>query len=264
MENNSIEHIQSLHNFYDIQTYANGKFRGIKLSQPKIIEMLKAFGFFVYQLYQKKNIYIHITNNTVQEVSPLEIRRFFHAYIENLPDCPYTLHVHEKNQQGMIEQHVIISSHDILNKFLVQVNLFNKKLLTQLIPSQPIELDKDTLNHLKMENNPDDRCRINVTEIITHLLEAGFKKTVDKGSYLTTDADLYFKHVTANQYMIFTHYNHDQHIRLQGFDYWFCEFNSEREIGQKRPKQKLNSILSFQFYRDWKNIQELLEQSKQV
>jgi len=94
--------------------------------------------------------------------------------------------------------------------------------------------------------------RLKIKDAIYQLEEQGFEKTLDSISEYSTNADLYFRGIGNNRYIVFNHYNKTKREDLQGFDCWISKYKSKNEIGKKKAIKTDDIRLSFDFEEDWK------------
>lgn len=94
--------------------------------------------------------------------------------------------------------------------------------------------------------------RPKIKEVIQQLEVQGFEKTIDSISEYSPKADLYFRGIGNNRYVVFNRYNKTKREDLQGFDCWISEYNSKNEIGSKKAIVTEGIRLSFDFEEDWK------------
>lgn len=99
---------------------------------------------------------------------------------------------------------------------------------------------------------------IKIRDAINQLEERGFRKTVDSVSEYSINADLYFRKIDTDRYVIFNHYNKTKKEDLQGFDCWISKYNSENEIGKKSALNTEDVRLTFDFSKDWKLLSDYL------
>jgi hypothetical protein len=99
---------------------------------------------------------------------------------------------------------------------------------------------------------------VNILSLIYELNQNGFLKTVDSINEYSNDADLYYRKIDNQKYLIFNHYNKKHKANLQGFDCWVSTYNLEMEIGKKKALQTNSVQLSFQIGRDWELIAHYL------
>lgn len=104
----------------------------------------------------------------------------------------------------------------------------------------------------------------NILELIAELERHGFSKTVDSNNDYSTEADLYYRYIGDNRYIVFNHYNKNSKYDLQGFDCRISTYNSEKEIGEKEAIQIEGVLRSFQVKRDWNLIAGLLISSDEL
>ncbi|HRK82945.1 MAG TPA: hypothetical protein PLZ12_15985 [Saprospiraceae bacterium] len=104
----------------------------------------------------------------------------------------------------------------------------------------------------------------NILELIAELERQGFSKTVDSNNDYSTEADLYYRYIGDNRYIVFNHYNKNSKYDLQGFDCRISTYNSENEIGKKEAIQIEGVLRSFQVKRDWNLIAGLLISSDEL
>ena len=82
-----------------------------------------------------------------------------------------------------------------------------------------------------------------------------FTKTIDEKSTICSGNPLYYKNIGKEEFLIFSHYNHDK-VSNSGFDLWKATFSSEKSIGKKKPKKLDDISLSFNLEKDFKLIKE--------
>ena len=61
----------------------------------------------------------------------------------------------------------------------------------------------------------------------------GFEKTIDSISDYSTNADLYFRKIEDNYYIVFNNSNKTKREDLQGFDCLISKYNLSSEIGKR-------------------------------
>ena len=95
-----------------------------------------------------------------------------------------------------------------------------------------------------------------IKESINQLEQKGFEKTIDSISEYSSNADLYFRRVKNNRFVVFNHYNKTEKENLQGFDCWLSTYESKKEIG-KIPALNTEAVkLSFDFSKDWELLSD--------
>ena len=92
---------------------------------------------------------------------------------------------------------------------------------------------------------------IKMKEAIIQLENRGFQKSVDTISEYSPNADLYYRQIDENRFIIFNHYNKKKKEMLQGFDCWISEYKSASEIGKKKALKTEDVKLTFDFQNDW-------------
>lgn len=97
-----------------------------------------------------------------------------------------------------------------------------------------------------------------ISNFIDTLESYGFTKTLDKIGEYSSDADLYYRKIDANRYLIFNHYAKKHRAEFQGFDCWIGTYNSADEIGVKKAQGIEQVRLSFQIERDWPLVSNYL------
>lgn len=97
-----------------------------------------------------------------------------------------------------------------------------------------------------------------ISKLITELSNSGFSKMVDTLNEYSINADLYFRSVGNQQYIVFNHYNKKGKDNLQGFDCWLSKYKKQSEIGKTKASKIEEIRLGFQFSRDWKLIDKYL------
>tara|TARA_R110000868_G_scaffold357780_2_gene619301 strand:- start:558 stop:893 length:336 start_codon:yes stop_codon:yes gene_type:complete len=109
-----------------------------------------------------------------------------------------------------------------------------------------------------------ERLDQKVRNTILDLENRGYSKSVDAiGEYLK-GADLYYKKVFDNNYVVFTHYNKDKKEWLQGFDCWISLYNSNKDIGRLKALSSDHIILSFDFNKDWTLVYQKIEEIEKL
>lgn len=98
----------------------------------------------------------------------------------------------------------------------------------------------------------------NTSNLIAKLQSYGFKKTNDIIGEYSKDADLYFRKIDNQKYIVFNHYNKNRKEHLQGFDCWISTYKSENDIGKSNAMQTDEVRLGFQLERDWDLIAQYL------
>ncbi len=97
-----------------------------------------------------------------------------------------------------------------------------------------------------------------IRNAIIQLEERGFEKTIDSISEYSTNADLYFRQIDDDRFVIFNHYNKMKKEKLQGFDCWISTYKSKNEIGKKPTSNTEDVRLTFDFSEDWKLLSDYL------
>jgi hypothetical protein len=97
-----------------------------------------------------------------------------------------------------------------------------------------------------------------ISKLITDLSNSGFSKTVDTLNEYSTNADLYFRSIGNQQFIVFNHYNKKSKDHFQGFDCWLSNYKDQSEIGKIKALQIEEIRLGFQFSRDWELITKYL------
>ena len=97
-----------------------------------------------------------------------------------------------------------------------------------------------------------------ISDFISTLELHGFHKTVDAIGDYSPNADLYYRLVDKNRYLVFNHYAKKSRAEFQGFDCWVSTYNSEHEIGTEKAQHVEQVQLSFQIERDWHFIEQYL------
>lgn len=127
------------HDFYTIEQDSSGKYKGIKINKVKLIDMLKSFGFFRYDIDTNTIKFVLIKNNTIKEVSKNFIADTFDKYISELKPYKHRLLSKEGNSFQ------IMTSKEIKEKFYDNLDrLFSDNLLNRLTPEKKIEIQKDS------------------------------------------------------------------------------------------------------------------------
>lgn len=98
-----------------------------------------------------------------------------------------------------------------------------------------------------------------IPKLIRELTHNGFFKTVDMLSEYSKDADLYYRSIGDQQFIVFNHYNKNKKVQLQGFDCWVSKYKNESEIGKVKALHIEEIRLGFQFARDWELIDKYLK-----
>ena len=99
---------------------------------------------------------------------------------------------------------------------------------------------------------------ISSRKAINQLGEFGFEQAIDFISEYSPNADLYFKQLDIERFILFNHYNKNKSEELQGFNCWLSTYKSKSYIG-KIPAIEIESIKStFNFEGDWALIAEFL------
>lgn len=98
----------------------------------------------------------------------------------------------------------------------------------------------------------------NTSNLIAKLSIYGFKKTEDIIGEYSKNADLYFRKIANQRYIVFNHFNKKRKEDLQGLDCWISTYKSENEIGKSKAIQIDDVRLGFQMERDWNLIAHYL------
>lgn len=77
--------------------------------------------------------------------------------------------------------------------------------------------------------------QIIINETINNLIGLGFLKVIDETSSYSLKADLYYKLITENVFIVVNRINKNKSFEHQLFDCWISKYNSEEEIGKIEP-----------------------------
>lgn len=89
-----------------------------------------------------------------------------------------------------------------------------------------------------------------ILETISFLLKEGFTRTTDEICQYSRNADLYYKKIGLEKYVVFNHYNKDKKEEFQGFDVWVSKYKSDKAIGKEKHNGNDSVVLSFKLERD--------------
>lgn len=92
---------------------------------------------------------------------------------------------------------------------------------------------------------------VKIKEAIIQLENRGFQKSVDTISEYSSNADLYYRQIDENRFIIFNHYNKKKKEMLQGFDCWISKYESVNDMRKKKALVTEDVKLSFDFKDDW-------------
>ncbi len=101
-----------------------------------------------------------------------------------------------------------------------------------------------------------------ISDTIRTLRELSFAQTEDVIGQYSKAADLYYRHVGHNKYLVLNHFNKKYDPFLQGFDCWISTYHSVHDIGKKRAITNDDVRLSFNFERDWHLISQYFQSAK--
>lgn len=95
---------------------------------------------------------------------------------------------------------------------------------------------------------------------IDQLEEFHFLKTIDRIAEYSANADIYYKQIDEQRFIIFHHFNKNKLELTQGFDCWISTYEREIYIG-KLPAIEMETVkTTFDFREDWKLIKPFLFQ----
>jgi len=128
------------HDFYKVLHDSNGIYKDLKIDKVKLIEKIKSFGIYRYDLDLETSKFIQIKGNLIKEISDKQITDLFEKYILELkPYCHKMLSSGGKTTDKIITSEIIKGKiYENLEKY------FSAKLLERLNPDKKIEILKDT------------------------------------------------------------------------------------------------------------------------
>ena len=129
--------LKQLHDFYFIEKDKDGYYKCIKIDRVNLIERLKLFGFYRYDLTMDNHRFVRIIDNTVSEVSTTGITDFFIDFVENLEGYQHTWDEDTKFIDRITIKEKLFNGLD---------TYFSTNLLKRLKPDNPINIKKDTKN----------------------------------------------------------------------------------------------------------------------
>lgn len=100
---------------------------------------------------------------------------------------------------------------------------------------------------------------LKILDSLRTLRELNFVQAKDIHGEYSKDADLYFRHIGYNKYLVLNHFNKKRPAHLQGFDCWISTYHSMDDIGRKRAITIDQVRLTFDFERDWHLISQYFQ-----
>lgn len=140
------DELKQAHGFYSLK-HKDGVFQGLTIKKAKIVDKLKDYNFFRFDIDAETCRFVYIENNKVREISKEQITDKFVKFVENLE--PYTHNVSYNTGRDKESQTVGIEVKPALIRETLFEKLseyFSKQLLYRLVPDKPIEIKKDTKN----------------------------------------------------------------------------------------------------------------------
>ncbi len=137
--------LKQAHSFYSIK-HKSGIFQGITIKKAKIVDKLKEYNFFRFDIDEDTCRFVYIEDNKVREVNKEKITDKFVKFIESLEpythNVSYTYGKEQKTQTVGIEIKPNLIRETLFEKLS---EYFSKALLYRLTPNKPIRIKKDTL-----------------------------------------------------------------------------------------------------------------------
>lgn len=139
------EELRQAHSFYSIK-HKNGEYQGLIIKKAKIVDKLKDYNFYRFDVDPETSRFVYIEDNKVREVSKEQITDRFVKYVEHLE--PYTHYVSINGKDGFTEKKGIEIKASRIRETLFEKlsEYFSKQLLYRLVPDKPIEIKTDTKN----------------------------------------------------------------------------------------------------------------------
>lgn len=138
------DELKQAHSFYTLK-HKNGDYQGLTIKKAKIVDKLKDYNFFRFDIDAETCRFVYIENNKVREVSKEQITDKFVKFVEALE--PYTHTVTFSTKDGDHKQAIEIKAARIRETLFEKLSeYFSKQLLYRLVPDKPIEIKKDTKN----------------------------------------------------------------------------------------------------------------------
>jgi len=232
---------KDIKNFVKIKNLKNGK---IKLyhnisNEINIYKLIRLFGFRLSKINGKRIYYLRINEKNEQTNFEAINDRFF-QFLKN-----------EEYENNSNE----ISNNDVINWFFEKNPIRRNNLLRHHLTE---ELSNSELHELLLQINSKYESEFRIKRILESLRKWKFENTVDSIGSFSKDADLYFKHIDQNDFIVFNHFNKHR-ILLSGFDAWKAKFSHANQIGKKLPIAIEEIKLSFEIDRDLKLVTPFLD-----
>lgn len=231
-----------INNFGTIDTFKNGR---LKMSQTaseeaNIYKLLYVLGYRKTKL-NNINIYIKREGTSISSVHPSDIRQAFFKFLEF--DADYS------NIPDGIDRVEIINW--FYQKRAVKENgLYDHYLADTLSVSE--------VHALSMLTDHDYKHDFENNQLLSKFDEWNFTKRIDTVGAFHKGDTLYYKNIGDKKYLVFNHFNGQNHNTNDCFDIWFATYMNESQIGNKKPLDQQGICYGFDLDRDFHLIKDYL------
>lgn len=234
--------VPDIRDFIVVEKRENGK---VNISydvncRTNIYKFLKNIGFCQTKLENKRIFY----RRTPEGIAPVSFEAIEDAFFDRL----------QKRRFSTIPD---VEYADIFNLFLVQNPIGQYKSFYEELKD---DLDEQEVHEYLIKSDSNYRCKNELKEVNAMLKRYKFNRTVDVNGVFSKMAPLFYKRVTADRYLIFSHYNVKERSIYQGFDCWLVQFvpNIHEDINKKELVYKELVKANFKMKESFKLITSYL------
>ena len=141
-----LDDLKQQHAFYNLK-HKDGLYLGLIIKKAKIVDKLKDYNFFRFDIDAETCRFVYIENNKVREVSKEQITDRFVKFVETLKPYKHRVMFYDGkgNDKQETETEIEIKAGHIRETLFEKLSeYFSKALLYRLVPDKPIEIKKDT------------------------------------------------------------------------------------------------------------------------